>query len=337
MQVQKINFLNAVLILSSCAIAFKVPFELFMFSYAVLGPLHYLTEINWLHDRKLFTDNQASFWWLTLFAFIWFLGYLIAYFSTAISGYLPEGLISESRLAGIGYLITILSIYVAFVSSYLMVGAKKIKNWYVIASIFLLAFLITELPTYLIIIGFIPNLIHVIIFTGTFMLWGALKGQSASGLWTFLLYVACTAACVALPLGITGFMISDTLNESFMNSGLREINSNLVTFLTGDKNGNSHLSDIGIKIQRLIAFCYTYHYLNWFSKTSIIEWHKTSKVKLMLIIGFWIISVGIYTYSFKLGVLILLVLSIIHVMYEFPLNQRSFLEIPGAISRWRKN
>src|ERR1043165_8502495 len=38
----------------SCVAAFVLPFELFLFSYAVLGPLHYLTEISWLHDRKYF-------------------------------------------------------------------------------------------------------------------------------------------------------------------------------------------------------------------------------------------------------------------------------------------
>ncbi|MEM1407007.1 MAG: hypothetical protein AAGG59_09550 [Bacteroidota bacterium] len=307
-----------------------------MFSYAVLGPLHYLTEINWLYDRKLFTGSKVNFWWFTLFGIIWCLGYLVAYFSKTIFGYLPEGLVAESRLVGMGYFITITSIYIAFVSSYLMVGSNKMKSWYAIMAIALLAILITKLPIYLIVVGFIPNLIHVIIFTGTFMLWGALKGQSVSGLWTFTLYVVCAVTCVIPSLKDADFMISDDVNQNFIQSGLRDINANLVMFLTGDNTSNNHLSAVGIKIQRLIAFSYTYHYLNWFSKTSIIEWHKTSKTKLILITILWITSVGIYTYSFKLGVLILLTLSIVHVMYEFPLNQRSFFEIRGAIRLWRE-
>src|SRR5262245_1075832 len=44
--------------LLSAAIAWVVPFELFVLSYAILGPLHYLTEISWLHDRGYFTPSR---------------------------------------------------------------------------------------------------------------------------------------------------------------------------------------------------------------------------------------------------------------------------------------
>ena len=47
----KINYLNIGLMMISVVVAFFVPFELFLFSYAVLGPAHYLTEISWLHER----------------------------------------------------------------------------------------------------------------------------------------------------------------------------------------------------------------------------------------------------------------------------------------------
>ena len=43
-------------------LALKIPFELFLFSYAVLGPLHYLTEINWLKERNYFAKNKKVFW-----------------------------------------------------------------------------------------------------------------------------------------------------------------------------------------------------------------------------------------------------------------------------------
>ena len=51
-----INLANIILMLVSCAIAFVLPFELFLFSYAVLGPLHYLTEISWLHKSNYYTN-----------------------------------------------------------------------------------------------------------------------------------------------------------------------------------------------------------------------------------------------------------------------------------------
>src|ERR1051326_6332879 len=56
----QINYLNICLMLISCVMAFIFPFELFLFSYAILGPLHYLTEISWLHDRNYFTERQRD-------------------------------------------------------------------------------------------------------------------------------------------------------------------------------------------------------------------------------------------------------------------------------------
>ena len=36
-------------------------FELFLGAYAVLGPLHYLTQISWLHTRRYFTTGRRDF------------------------------------------------------------------------------------------------------------------------------------------------------------------------------------------------------------------------------------------------------------------------------------
>jgi hypothetical protein len=35
---------------------------------------------------------------------------------------------------------------------------------------------------------------------------------------------------------------------------------------------------------RLIAFAYQYHYLNWFSKTSIIKWHEVTRARAATIL-----------------------------------------------------
>src|SRR5215813_1986954 len=55
----QVNYLNICLMILSAAFAFCLPFELFLFSYAVLGPLHYLTEISWLHERRFFTVGRS--------------------------------------------------------------------------------------------------------------------------------------------------------------------------------------------------------------------------------------------------------------------------------------
>ncbi|HET9870420.1 MAG TPA: hypothetical protein VFR02_07995, partial [bacterium] len=54
--VDRVNALNIGLMALSAALAFRFPFELFLFSYTVLGPLHYLTEISWLKDRGFYTQ-----------------------------------------------------------------------------------------------------------------------------------------------------------------------------------------------------------------------------------------------------------------------------------------
>ena len=60
MTAKKIDIINIFLIIISLIVAIKLPFELFLFSYAILGPLHYLTEIHWLHDKKYFVSTNKN-------------------------------------------------------------------------------------------------------------------------------------------------------------------------------------------------------------------------------------------------------------------------------------
>ncbi len=73
--IDQVNYANIGLMIVSCVAAVLFPFELFLFSYAVLGPLHYLTEISWLHERNYFTEakpgkrkQRPHRGWLTLVA-----------------------------------------------------------------------------------------------------------------------------------------------------------------------------------------------------------------------------------------------------------------------------
>src|SRR6476620_8626575 len=59
-----VEYANIGLMVLSLVMAAVVPFELFLVSYAVLGPLHYLTEISWLHDRQYFAPRRSD--WLPL-------------------------------------------------------------------------------------------------------------------------------------------------------------------------------------------------------------------------------------------------------------------------------
>ncbi len=78
-----------------------------------------------------------------------------------------------------------------------------------------------------------------------------------------------------------------------------------------------------------------YHYINWFSKTSIIKWHEIPKNRGITIIGLWMILLGIYAHSYQTGMATLYFLSALHVMLEFPLNRQTFGAIgkePGALT-----
>src|SRR5258708_3742852 len=60
-----IDIANFFLIWITACLAIKWPFQLFLFSYIVLGPLHYLTEINWLDKQNYFLrqkDCRAFVW-----------------------------------------------------------------------------------------------------------------------------------------------------------------------------------------------------------------------------------------------------------------------------------
>src|ERR1051326_2567759 len=57
---ESVERVNVVLMIISCAAAFVAPFHLFLFAYAVLGPLHYLTQISWLHDRGYFARRKTD-------------------------------------------------------------------------------------------------------------------------------------------------------------------------------------------------------------------------------------------------------------------------------------
>ncbi len=70
MNTKEIDILNVILIIVSLVLAFHMPFGLFLFAYGVLGPLHYLTEINWLNEKNYFIKETKWIWLLVFFVLI---------------------------------------------------------------------------------------------------------------------------------------------------------------------------------------------------------------------------------------------------------------------------
>ncbi|MFK7747207.1 MAG: hypothetical protein AB8B65_02325, partial [Kordia sp.] len=70
MKTGNVDILNTGLIIISFLLAYYLPFELFLFAYAVLGPLHYLTEINWIRDKNYFIASKLWIYLIVITAFL---------------------------------------------------------------------------------------------------------------------------------------------------------------------------------------------------------------------------------------------------------------------------
>ena len=317
---RNINLLNIGLILISLALAFVIPFKLFLFSYAVLGPLHYLTEINWLHERKYWVPNVN---WL-----------LIACVLTA-GVVLPHVLITftppiDSVLGKVGLFLSNISnglIFFALFASAVLILVKN-KTWKLIllATVVALAFFLNKQPLYNLIIGMmIPTVAHVYVFTALFMLYGARKTNDPIEFASFFILLLSPLAIIFFDVDPKRLQLTDHVKESFAVTGFHTLIAQLGKAL-GVMDGNSFYfyEKTEMKLQIFIAFAYLHHYLNWFGKTSIIGWHKgLNKKKLFVIIGIWLALVSAFAVSYKFGFLFALFLSFLHVILEFPLNVAS--------------
>ncbi|MBL55580.1 MAG: hypothetical protein CMP61_00190 [Flavobacteriales bacterium] len=312
---KNIDRINILLVFVSLAIAIKVPFELFLFSYAILGPLHYLTEINWLNKKDYFFKRSKH--WIYFFITCCL---VISIFpiSRYIDDLLNTQISQEIHLANIigSRLIT-----GALLFSVILVSVKKtIFRVFSLLPIIGLIFLFDQLkPNFFNLLGFlIPTVVHVYIFTLLFVLFGARKSKSKPGYYLSILIALVPFIISTLNIPSQPLIVSKEVQSNFTATNMIGVSSILTEWFSPEKR---NIFSIAIKVQIFISFAYTYHYLNWFSKTSIIGWQKTLKgKKAYIIIGFWLISILLYFLDYKLGFTVLFFLSFLHVLLEFPLN-----------------
>jgi hypothetical protein len=115
-----------------------------------------------------------------------------------------------------------------------------------------------------------------------------------------------------------------------MYEGFEPLNRILLEWV-GPGDGGVHDRG-GAPVMSLIAFAYTYHYLNWFSKTSIIGWHQVPRRRAVAILAAWIAGVAVYLHDYRAGFALFYLLSIAHVMLEFPLNHQTISGIVRSIA-----
>jgi hypothetical protein len=84
------------------------------------------------------------------------------------------------------------------------------------------------------------------------------------------------------------------------------------------------------RLTSLLAFVYTYHYLNWFIKAEIIDWNKMTKQRLALVVAASGASTALYFYDYAFGFSVLLAFSLAHVVLEFPLNSVALRQLGAA-------
>lgn len=363
-QIDKINIL---LILASAIAAVFIPFELFLFSYAVLGPLHYLTEISWLHQKEYFLPDSVRQRRRLFPVFV-----IIFAVTVAI------GLARLNSNEGTGISVSGITFYV-FCVSLILIFFKR--NSVRLSAVILLTFLSifmhleTEIVTctglrtgatihfdiqergeslhqllqencqdinndqnykqnvdfmlrysnhfWVMLFGtYFPTLIHVYVFTLLFMLYGALKSGSLYGRIAVGVLLLAAVFLLFVPLSIS-YNISSYALDTYQGLFANVNKSFIKDFHYGDLAKDIYSSKAGLMLARFIAFAYTYHYLNWFSKTSIIQWHKMPRLNLAIVLVLWFSAIALYIVSFKLGFIALLFLSFMHVFLEFPLNIHS--------------
>ena len=331
---KNIDLVNIILICLSLALAYLIPFELFLFSYAFLGPLHYLTEINWLKEKRYFlpNPNYAVFFIVVAVAIsipgllkvpIW-PGVLKITFIDYLGNYLSN---YSSALILFSFLISI---------AWVFFGDKDKRFYAILCFAFSIFLGLRFFPKGIfMMVIFVPTIIHVYIFTLLFMVFGALKTANISSKIAIVLLVSVPVIISFSPIDGSSYLLGQEAQDVFLASGFQGLGIKISEMMgiTKDKDYMLYASN-NVKIQIFIAFAYTYHYLNWFSKTSVIGWNRNMSVaKKSIILVIWAISILIYWYDYSLGMSLLFALSILHVLLEFPLNVTSIRAIGISLKR----
>ncbi len=308
-----------------------MPFELFLFSYAILGPLHYLTEISWLHKRNYFLPGKNHLYLLGILCFLILLPTAIRLYITFVA---HSDVLSTPAYV---YALQVGSfmLFVAFATAAILVLLQgTLQRLLAIAFAILIGLLFrSNYIAGLIFTLFLPTLIHVFIFTGAFLLVGALKSRSTSGIISMVVFLAVAIGLFLVnpnPQNHASAGIIERYNSSFL-----KLNRQIFALLLHKNTSVSELnfSAAGILLTRFIAYAYTYHYLNWFSKTSVIKWHLVPRRSLIVTIAIWLSAVILYLTDYKTGLTVLYFLSMLHVILEFPLNFQSFRDIGRELAR----
>ena len=290
----RLNYLNLAAMVGAAGLAYYLPLPLFLLSYAVLGPAHYLTEIQWLHRRRYFTASRWAPPALLATATL-----LVAASYATLYPALREVALGVSAVLLVGLLTAVLT---------------RLHRWRLALFVGLLLALVTFPPVWVVLVVLLPTLVHVYAFTGAFLLLGTLRAPRVSAWLCCLAFVLLPAALLLAPAAGTGGL-SWSSDPAF--AGFAGLGRWVAQLLPGSSAATLTAAT------RFIAWAYCYHYLNWFTKTRHIGFLQAPRGQLLALAALWLASVALYAYDYTLGLRWLSGLSLLHVLLELPLNRQT--------------
>jgi hypothetical protein len=294
-----VDGLNIGLLVLTCGIAHLLPYHLLIFSYAVLGPAHYLTQISWLHDRRYFASTTLM---MPVLAFLSLLAVLLMFYSGDHQATLAAAVFSVAL--GTALLFVVPDTFVS-----------RALAWLTAVALIVASILSPRLALFLAIM--LPTVVHVFVFTACFMWVGARKsGKPGAYAALFVLF-----ACVATFLVPADAAAPDLHGIAYFRPVAMWMQSAL---------GISGMTET--QLFGFLSFAYTYHYFNWFSKAEVIHWNRIPPRRMQAIVAIYALAIVLYAVNFELGFIFILLLAQMHVLLEFPLNWRTFAM---AVSRKR--
>lgn len=322
MNTRDTDILNVILIVISLMVAFQVPFGLLIFSYVFLGPIHYLTEINWLKEKKYFVKETKWIW--ILLAFVAFVSIPVFLKLPLFAGTNVSPQITKWSNFILGYTDEVLVTAILFAIGLIYLRNKVHIILILMGSALLATLFLNYFPDFALLVTiFLPTIVHVYLFTLLFMIFGTINSKSTPGIIAIILLALAPVIIMLSKINPADyFVIKDYTRNSFNDSGFGNLNVLVAKYFTPEGSGQfNYFSAVGIKIQIFVAFAYTYHYLNWFSKTAVIGWHKNlSRPKVIGVVVIWMMCISLYAYDYKTGLIALTFLSFSHIFLEFPLN-----------------
>ncbi len=299
MKFLNIDLINIFLMIVSFGFAMFLPIETFLMAYAILGPLHYLTEINWLNNKNFFLKNKMESKILIT------LGVLV--FALIIINFDSLRLLTYTLL----WSLFLLPLYFLL--------DQKYKAFFILLIVSLVGWSFFNKFLFNFVTVFLFTIIHVYVFTGVFILLGSVKNKSNLGYLSLATYIFLPISYFIFLRDVNLSVEENLASYSFsIGNTVQELSS--LFFNQNFNIENIYKSTELLVVAKFVAFAYTYHYLNWFSKTKVIGWFENNIFKNFSILSLWVVSVSIYFFDYMLGFKILLFLSFIHVVLEFPLN-----------------